>query len=102
MERAGRRVDTDTWLWGDVEPDYEGELATAVERLAAGDAMRKAVLEKVAERLLDRKCVRVTTALESAHARDYSGCSSPEDSLSRSNCYPTLRRLSLTTKIRVP
>ena len=70
MERAGRRVDQDTWLWGDVEPDYEGELVKAVERLGAGDAMRKAVLEKVAERLLDRKCVRVTTAVESVHARD--------------------------------
>jgi len=70
MERAGQRVDNDTWLWGDVEPDYDGELARAVVRLAAGDAMRKAALEKVAERLLDRTCVRVTTAVESAHARE--------------------------------
>ena len=63
------QVDQDSWLWGDAEPDYEGELDRAVERLAAGDAMRKAALHKVSERLLDRKCVRVATDVESGHAR---------------------------------
>ena len=44
MQRAGQRVDNDTWLWGDAEPDYEGELAKVVDRLAGDDAQRLSLI----------------------------------------------------------
>jgi len=56
--RKDTRVDADTWLWGDGEPDYEGELAAEVARIAAGDAARQADLQRLADRLLDRLRVR--------------------------------------------
>ena len=68
--QAGRRVDADTWLWGDGEPDYEGELARAVESAAAGDEVRGAALRKVADRLLDRLRVRVASDEECAVAEE--------------------------------
>ena len=58
-------VDSDTYLWGDTDPDFEGELARAAELLAAGDEGRKAVLVCVADRLLDRVRDRLITRAES-------------------------------------
>ena len=34
VSRCGRRVDADTWLWGDGEPDYEGLLVQEAVRVA--------------------------------------------------------------------
>lgn len=65
---GGLRVDASTWLWGRGEPDFDGELAKEVERLAAGDEVQRAMLGKVADRLLDRHRVRVATPAESALA----------------------------------
>ena len=62
--RQDRRVDADTWLWGDAEPDYEGELTAEVIRIAAGDETRKVALRKVADRLLDRRHVRKASGEE--------------------------------------
>ena len=70
LRNNGKSVDSDTYLWGGAEPDYEGELAAEVVRLAAGDGARKKVLERVAERLLDRVRVRVATADECALASE--------------------------------
>ena len=56
---ARRAVDDDTWVWGDAEPDYAGELARQVERVAGGGAEGRLLLERVAQRLLDRARVRV-------------------------------------------
>ena len=60
------KVDHDTWLWGDEEPDYAGLLAAAVEQEAQGDEGRLRLLRQVAERLLDR--VRVRELRESEQA----------------------------------
>jgi hypothetical protein len=68
MRSSGLRVDCDSWLWGDQEVDYEGELAREVARLAGGDEVRKWALEKVADRLLDRVRVRKATTAECAIA----------------------------------
>ena len=63
-----KRVDASTWLWGHGAPDFDGELRKQVERLAAGDEVQRAMLGKVADRLLDRHRVRVATPAESALA----------------------------------
>jgi hypothetical protein len=64
MRGQGRIVDVDTWLWGEAEPDYVGELAKEVRRAAGGDAEERKLHERVADRLLDRACVRVATVEE--------------------------------------
>ena len=65
--RGARRVlDNDSWVWGDVEPDYAGELARQVDSLAAGDGTRRLFLERVAQRLLDRVRVRELSRNEMA------------------------------------
>ena len=63
-------ADADTWLWGDGEPDYEGELVKAVRHLAGADGLRNAALRRVADRLLDRSRVRTATADERAMAEE--------------------------------
>ena len=52
------------------ERDYEGELSREVERVAEGDAVRRAALLKVADRLLDRARVRVAVEAEDALAQE--------------------------------
>ena len=68
LSSGGRRVDPDTWLWGEGEPDFEGELGREVQRLSAGQAAVRGRLAKVADRLLDRSRVRAATPEESAAA----------------------------------
>ena len=62
-------MDADSWLWvgkgkQDFEPDYAGLLAEEVERASAGDAGRRALLQFVADRLLDGVRVRKATECE--------------------------------------
>ena len=61
LRMMGRSVDFDSWLWGEKEPDVEGELAQVVARVAGSDEGRRGMLEQVAERLLDRVRVRVAS-----------------------------------------
>ena len=60
----GRHVDDDRYLWGQQEPDYVGELAREVARIAGDNVGRRRLCERVAERLLDRSRVRVATVEE--------------------------------------
>ena len=64
----GRHLDGDSYLWGTQEPDYVGQLAREVARVAGDGRFGKALCERVAARLLDRERVRVATAEESAVA----------------------------------
>eukprot|EP00959_Pyramimonas_sp_CCMP1952_P158090 3305850-Pyramimonas_sp.AAC.1 len=63
-----RAVDGDTWLWGDELPDYDGLLATVVEREARGDQGRRRLLLSVAQRLLDNVRVRELSGSERVDA----------------------------------
>ena len=60
----GRRLDGDSYLWGAQEPDYVGQLACEVARVAGDGRFGRALCERVAERLLDRARVRVATSEE--------------------------------------
>ena len=55
---GSRRKDDDTWVWGDGEPDYDGELAAEVTRQTLAEPGRRLEFERVAMRLLDRVRVR--------------------------------------------
>ena len=60
----GQNLDADHYLWGAQEPDYVGELARQVGRVAGDGRYGQALCEHVAARLLDRARVRVATAEE--------------------------------------
>ena len=64
MPGQGRHLDTDSYLWGKQEPDYVGELAREVARVAGGSEDRRRLCEHVASRLLDRARVRVASSEE--------------------------------------
>ena len=68
LRNQGKHVDFDTSLWGDVDPDYEGEFAAVVVRAAAGDEMYRKELTRIAGRLLDRLRVRLASVDERALA----------------------------------
>ena len=70
LGRQHGSVDFDTWLWGDGDPDYQGELAREVERVADGDEIRRAALMRVADRLLDRLHVRAASTAEISVAEE--------------------------------
>ncbi|CAK0828905.1 unnamed protein product, partial [Prorocentrum cordatum] len=63
-----RAVDGDAWLWGDELPDYDGLLATVVEREARGDQGRRRLLLSVAQRLLGNVRVRELSGSERVDA----------------------------------
>ena len=63
LRGQGRSVDADTWLWPGQEPDFEGELARVV-REAEGGSRQQQILGEVADRLLDRKRIRVASSEE--------------------------------------
>ena len=75
LSGAGKRVDNDTWLWGDTELDYAQQLAGEVARLAAGDAVRSTALSRVADRLLDRVRDRRLRHSEASDAQHLMGLS---------------------------
>jgi len=64
--QAGCVVDSDTWLWGEHEPDYDVLLSTAVSELQSADATEgsRALYERVVSRLLDRMRRRFLTSAE--------------------------------------
>ena len=69
-ENHGRHIDVDAWLWPGREPDFAGELAREAVRLAGGDGVRLERLQRVAERLLDRRRARKATDAECAGAAE--------------------------------
>ena len=64
LRNQGRSVDVDTWLWPGGEPNYAEALAEEVVRLAGEDAGKRETLAGVADRLLDRKHVRLMSVRE--------------------------------------
>ena len=64
MKHTVSRIDSDTWLWGDEEPDFVAELHGEIVRVAGDDPDRRRFCEHVASRLLDAARVRIATADE--------------------------------------
>ena len=64
LKHTVSRIDSDTWLWGDEEPDFVAELHGEIVRVAGDDPDRRRVCEHVASRLLDAARVRIATADE--------------------------------------
>ena len=76
-----RGVDEYTWLWDRGFPDYDALLASEVKKLAGADAdvTRRAELERVAQRLLDRVRDREARPEEERQARELLKSSGVED-----------------------
>jgi len=78
LEGQGLRVDGDTWLWPDGEPNYESMLVGEARAFACGDDVCLQEYLAVVDKLLDRHLSEEERPLHVAAVKEALGCLIPE------------------------